>query len=390
MDELAETGVRFTQFYAASPVSSPSRAALLTGKTPQAAGLPSNAGSKRGKPGMPTEQVTIAEIMKEAGYTTGHIGKWHMGYTPPTMPNQQGFDYSFGHMGGCIDNYSHFFYWAGPNRHDLWKNGEEVWHDGEYFLDLMVEEIDQFMEKNKQEPFFLYWAINMPHYPYQGTEKWREHYRDLPSPRNKYAAFVSTIDEYIGLVLDKLKAEGLRDNTIIIFQSDHGHSMETRAFGGGGDNGPYRGAKFGLFEGGIRIPAIISWKGEIPQGKVRDQMGVNVDWLPTISDLCDFPLQEEDIAGKSLRDVIYDDSASPHHIFHWKLGNQWAVRMGNWKLLHNPNDPTKEDWSFKNDTTILINLNKDKGETNNLTNEYPDKVKKMKSLHIEWIDSVRN
>jgi len=394
MDKIAETGVKFTQFYAAGSVSSPSRAALMTGKTPQAAGLPGNAPHKKGEPGgMPTEQVTIAEIMKDAGYVTGHIGKWHMGYTKPTMPNQQGFDYSFGHMGGCIDNYSHFYYWRGPNRHDLWKNGEEVWHDGEYFPDLMVDEIDRFMERNKQEPFFLYWAINVPHYPYQGTEKWREHYSDLPSPRNKYAAFVSTMDEYIGMVLDKLKAKGLRDNTIVIFQSDQGHDEHIRAFSGGGDNGPYRGAKISLFEGGIRIPAMISWKnGEIPQGVVRDQMAVNVDWLPTIADLCDIPKRKEDIAGKSLLDVIYNDDPSPHHVFHWKSRGQWAVRMGKWKLLSNPIDPTRgkrEEWSFKKDTMFLIDLEQDKGEMNNLINDYPEKVAKMKSLHNEWINSLK-
>ena len=388
MDTLAKTGVRFTQFYAGAPVCSPSRAALMTGKTPQAAGLPGNAPSRKGHAGMPTEQVTIAEIMKDAGYTTGHIGKWHMGYTPPTMPNQQGFDYSFGHMGGCIDNYSHFFYWRGPNRHDLWKNGEEVWHPGEYFLDLMIDEVNQFVDRNRDKPFFLYWAINMPHYPLQATPKWREYYKDLPSPRNKYAAFVSTVDEYIGKALDKLKSAGLRENTIIIFQSDHGHSVETRTFGGGGNSGPYRGAKFSLFEGGIRIPAIISWKGEIPEGQVRDQMAVNVDWLPTITDLCDIPVKTDDIAGKSLKKVIYDDADSPHDLFHWQSGGQWAVRMNEWKLLHNPRDPAQEDWSFKNDTTLLINLEEDKGETNNLIEDYPEKAEKMQSLHKEWINQL--
>jgi len=216
----------------------------------------------------------------------------------------------------------------------------------------MIDEVNHFADRNKDKPFFLYWAINMPHYPLQATPKWREYYSDLPSPRNKYAAFVSTVDEYIGKALDKLKSAGLRENTIIIFQSDHGHSMETRTFGGGGNSGPYRGAKFSLFEGGIRIPSIISWKGDIPQGQVRDQMAVNVDWLPTITDLCDIPMETTDIAGKSLREVIYSDAESPHDGFQWQSGGQWAVRMNEWKLLHNPRDPAQEDWSFTNDTTF--------------------------------------
>jgi arylsulfatase A-like enzyme len=125
MDSIAARGVRFTQFYSAAPVCSPSRAGLLTGRYPLRAGLTGNASSRQGDPGMPP-QATLAKMFKAAGYATAHIGKWHLGFTPETMPNGQGFDYSFGHMGGCIDNLSHFFYWDGPNRHDLYRNGKEV------------------------------------------------------------------------------------------------------------------------------------------------------------------------------------------------------------------------------------------------------------------------
>jgi len=119
LDRLASQGIRFTQMYAPSAICSASRAGLLTGRFPARAGVPGNVSSEQGHAGMPTSEVTIAEMLKQAGYATGHVGKWHLGYTPETMPNGQGFDSSFGHMGGCIDNYSHFFYWQGPNRHDL-------------------------------------------------------------------------------------------------------------------------------------------------------------------------------------------------------------------------------------------------------------------------------
>lgn len=298
MDALAARGVRFTQFYAAAPVCSPSRAATLTGRYPLRAGLPTNASSQPDGRGMPTEQVTMAEMFKAAGYVTAHIGKWHLGYTPDQMPNAQGFDYSFGHMGGCIDNFSHFFYWQGPHRHDLYRNGKEVHYPGRFFGDLMVEEAARFITENRRHPFFLYFALNMPHYPYQGDLKWLKRYEHLPHPRNLYAAFLSTCDERIGLLLKKLDDLGLRQRTIVAFQSDNGHSTEERAHFGGGSAGPYRGAKFSLFEGGIRLPAIISWPGQLPEGEVRDQVVHACDWLPTLAELCGVKPLQTDLDGK--------------------------------------------------------------------------------------------
>ncbi len=385
MDRLAETGIKFTQFYAAAPVCSPSRAALLTGKTPLAAGLPGNTPSLKGKPGLPTEQLTIAEKLKENGYVTGHIGKWHLGYTPETMPNGQGFDYSFGHMGGCIDNYSHFFYWNGPNRHDLWENGEEIWMDGEYFQDVMAEKVDRFVEEHKTSPFFLYYAINLPHYPLQGTDKWRAHYRDMESPRNMYAATVSTVDERIGLLLDQLETLGLRENTIVIFQSDHGHSMEQRTFGGGGSAGIYRGAKFSLFEGGIRVPAMISWPASLPQNEARDQMCVNVDWFPTILDLCGIDYEEQAFEGKSMKEVIAEDASSAHDAFWWySRPNRWAVRKGDWKLLKNPIDPTEKAPITESDSLFLVNLQEGPSEMENLADQHPEIVQDLTQTYNNW------
>jgi arylsulfatase A len=389
IDALAEHGVRFTQFYAAAPVCSPSRAAVLTGRVPQRAGVPGNVSSAEGHAGMPTEQVTIAEMLKSAGYATGHVGKWHLGYTPETMPNGQGFDYSFGHMGGCIDNYSHFFYWNGPNRHDLWLQGKEIWRDGQYFPDQMVEHGKQFMAANAEKPFFLYWAINLPHYPLQGKEKWRKQYEHLPSPRNKYAAFISSMDEAIGELLAGLNELGLREDTVVIYQSDHGHSTEERTFSGGGSAGPYRGAKFSLFEGGIRVPAIISWPGTLPAGQVRSQMATACDWLPTIADLCGAEAPKHRLDGASLRDVISDGSAtSPHQTFHWQTGGgknpQWAVRDGDWKLIGNPRDTSNKAPLGKGDQRFLVNLANDVTEMKNVAADHPEIVARLTQLHDAW------
>lgn len=391
IDLLAKTGVKFTQFYAAAAICSPSRAALLTGKTPLAAGLPGNAGSKKGVEGLPSEQVTIAEKLKENGYTTAHIGKWHLGYTKETSPNNQGFDYSFGHMGGCIDNYSHFFYWAGPNRHDLWENGEEIWMDGAYFQDLTSQKTNTFIEQNKENPFFIYYAINLPHYPLQGTDKWREYYKDLDSPRDKYAAAISTVDERIGILLEKLDELNLRDDTIIIFQSDHGHSMEERTFGGGGSAGPYRGAKFSFFEGGIRVPAIISYPGKIPENEERDELSINVDWFPTILDFANINYQSNVFEGKSLHDVILKNTASPHNEFWWwDNEDRWAVRKGNWKLLKNPKDPSQKKPVTTVDSYYLVNLKDDQSESINLANERPEKVKELVQSYKVWYNKTKN
>ena len=368
MDQLARQGVRFTQFYAAGPVCVPSRIGLLTGRIPQYGGLEGS--------GPLGSQVMIAEEMKQAGYATAHIGKWHLAHGPDSLPCDQGFDYSFGHHDGCIDNYSHFFYWNGPNRHDLWRNGKEVFHDGEFFPDLMVREANEFMEKNKDKPFFLYFAMNAPHYPYQGTPKWLELYSDLEYPRNLYAAFVSTMDERIGQLLKKVDDLGLRENTIVIFQSDQGHSTEVRAHGGGGSSGPYRGSKGSLYEGGLRVPAIISWLGHLPENQVRNQMATGCDWYPTILDLCELPAAKHRIDGKSLTPILTNAAApSAHEDFYWKFRDTWVVREGKWKLMVSPKK------------TELYDIPNDPGEATNLADEYPAVVTRLMNIGKEYRDS---
>ncbi|MBT5169824.1 MAG: sulfatase-like hydrolase/transferase [Opitutales bacterium] len=394
IDSLAKRGVRFQQMYSPSAICSASRSGLMTGRFPARAGVPGNVSSEEGVPGIPTGQVTIAEVMKDAGYKTGHIGKWHLGYTPETMPNAQGFDYSWGHMGGCIDNYSHFFFWKGPNRHDLWRNGEHINEDGFFFQDSMVREINGFITQNREKPFFVYWALNSPHYPLQGTAKWRDYYKDIPSPRSKYNAFVSTLDEKIGEMLTHLDQIGLTDNTIIIFQSDHGHSTEERTFHGGGSAGIYRGAKGCLFEGGIRVPSIVTLPGVIPENQVRDQMVTGVDWFPTLAEFCGIELPGHHIDGKSIKDVILDNGAnSPHDTFYWQLGKgktpEWVVREGNWKLHGNPKDNSQKAPITKNDKLFLANLAMDPTEMTNLAFKYPEVVKRLSDLQSEYDSSIQ-
>jgi arylsulfatase A-like enzyme len=392
LDRLAKEGTRFTQFYVGAPVCSPSRAALMTGRYPQGAGVPGNVSSQPGHTGMPSEQITIAEMMKSADYATGHVGKWHLGYTPETMPNGQGYDSSFGHMGGCIDNYSHFFYWSGPNRHDLWRNGREVWNDGEFFGDLMVDECKNFINENKEQPFFLYWAINMPHYPLQGKDKWRKKYQHLDAPRRMYAAFISTMDEMVGKVIDHLDESGLREDTLIIYLSDHGHSVEQRTFSGGGSSGDFRGHKFTLWEGGIRVPCIVSWPGRIPQNVVRNQTAVSIDWMPTIAQYCGIKPPEHKIDGKSIVSIIESsDAPSPHKVIHWQTsrGKHWAVREGNWKLVHNGPATDYQGRKLPKAENFLSNIAQDATETNNIASSNPGIVRRLTNLHENWLSQIQ-
>lgn len=394
IDKLAKNGVRFSSFYSASPICSPSRASLLCGRYPQRAGLVDNASGSYGGGGMPGSQFTMAEMFKQGGYKTAHIGKWHVGYNPETMPNAQGFDYSWGFMGGCIDNFSHFYYWGGPNRHDLWRNGKEIYEPGKFLADRMVEEAGNFMKQNKSEPFFMYFAINIPHYPLQPDPKWLEYYKNLPSPRNMYAAFVSTMDERVGRLLKKVDEQGLTNNTIIIFQADQGHSEEERTFGSGGFAGPYRGSKFSVFEGGIRVPAIISWPGQIAKNEVRDQFVANIDWYPTLAEYCQLQLPDRKIDGRSITQVISSKTAeSPHPIFFWQsLGSkdnpQWAVREGDWKLLHNPLQAAANE--LPADKLMLINIKNDSSERKNEAEKNPGIVAKLKQKYLDWIGEVKN
>lgn len=385
IDGLAKQGVRFSQFYGA-PVSSISRASLLTGQFSKRAGVTTNVG---GNSYLPLEKETIAERMRSNGYRTALIGKWHLGDKMGCGPNEQGFDYFWGFRGGCVDSYSHFYYWGGPNCHDLWKNNQEIFSPGNFFTAENMKEIRKFVAEDKSKPFFLYWAVNIPHYPLQPSQKWLDYYADLPNPRKMYAAFVSTFDDYLGELRSFLVAEGLAENTIIVFQSDNGHSMEDRTFRGGGYSGPYRSGKFSMFEGGIRVPAIICWPKELPQGEVRNQLTMNVDWFPTLVELCDLSTEGMDVDGKSLVSVIKDGSTpSPHKVLHFDFADQWAVHCGDWKLIANVEDVTpKKRESLKG--LFLSNLEKDNTESENLAERYPQKVKELQALRDAYVNSLK-
>ncbi|NNJ26089.1 sulfatase family protein [Alienimonas chondri] len=392
LDRLAAGGLTLTQMYAPAPVCSASRVGLLTGRYPARAGQPGNGP-------LAAEETTLAEVFRDAGYRTGLVGKWHLGSDGDRNPAGQGFGDSFGHLGGCIDNYSHFFYWNGPNRHDLFDNGREVYRPGEYFPRLMVDRCKAFVGEGgdavvDEKPWLLYWAFNAPHYPYQGEPEWLERYADLPTPRREYCAFVSSMDRYIGELLDHLEATDQAENTIVVFQADHGHSTETRAFGGGGNAGPYRGAKYSLFEGGIRVPAVVRYPQRFPAGERREQFLTGCDWLPTLCDLCDVPPPAVTLDGRSIADVLADDAPLDRPPYYWQMGGgakpQWAVREGRWKLLARPLDTTQPQTERPNGGRLpgeyfLADLNADPGERTNLAAEHPEIVERLRGVRAEIV-----
>ncbi|MEQ1842678.1 MAG: sulfatase-like hydrolase/transferase, partial [Verrucomicrobiales bacterium] len=227
---------------------------------------------------------------------------------------------------------------------------------------------------------------------YQGDAKWLEHFKDLPYPRNLYAAFVAAQDQRLGDLFATIEKLGLREKTIIVFQSDNGHSTEERAHFGGGSAGSYRGAKFSLFEGGIRLPAIISWPGRLPQKESRDQLAHACDWLPTLAELAGVDVPAVKLDGRSLFGVLSDSAApSPHQgrALHWQVGEglraDWAVREGDWKLIGRSRDTGAGD-RLPPIENLLFNLAEDPGEKNDLASKHPDQVRRLRELHEKHLD----
>ncbi len=397
MDMLAKTGVRFTQAYA-HIVCCPARAMLMTGRYPQRCNVNMwTQGNAKGekKRNMFRQEVTIAEVLKGAGYRTGLFGKWHLGADFDHGPTEQGFGEFFGLRGGFIDNYNHHFLHSN-GFHDLYEGKKEVMAKGKYFPDMITERAMQFIDKNRQSPFFMYVAFNTPHYPEQADKKFDDRYKDMEMPRRSYAKMISTTDDRMGMIVDRLEKHGLRDNTIIVFMSDNGHSAEDfkirgkdhtsglaeganyGANGGGGNTGKWLGQKNSFLEGGIRVPAVISYPAKLSKGLVRGQAITAMDWMPTILDLCNVELPDVKLDGKSLVSVIRSESAKSHYnVLHWQWGDRWAVRQGDWKLI-----------SEGDKGQSLGNLSDWQPEKKNYIKEKPDIAKRLQALHDEWLKEV--
>jgi arylsulfatase A len=372
LDTLADRGVRFEQFYVTAPACLPSRASLMTGRHPQHVLEPGV--------GMSSSAVTLAELLRSAGYRTAVFGKWHLGSREEASPLEQGFDRFVGFKFGAIDNYSHYDYWSGGASPAFWRESEMRGEAGAYFPDIVTDEAVQFIGTNRDHPFFLYLPYNIPHYPLQSPSEIYARYEHLDhGPRRFYGAFVSAMDERIGRVLQAVGDNGLTRDTIIVFLSDHGHSEEAPAMGGGGRATPYRGGKATLWEGGIRVPCIVAWPGTLPAGQVRHQPSSSIDWLPTIAEWCGVPLLGLEIDGHSLRAVIETAQAvATHETLFWTWDGWTAVRDGPWKLV------VDGDGSGH-----LYNLASDPGERRNLLVSQTATAQRLAGLREAWFQQLR-
>jgi arylsulfatase A len=402
IDKLSATGVKFTQAYSHT-VCCPARAALMTGRHPQRGGVNNwTQGDMNGPDGinMALEEVTIAEALQAAGYRTALFGKWHLGAHRDFGPEKQGFDEFFGIRDGFIDNYNHYFL-HGTGFHDLYEGTTQVKAEGSYFPELMVERSLKFIDENKDRPFFLFVPFNIPHYPTQALPEYSAKYSELPEPRRSYAAMVSTTDYYLGKIVDKLESAGLREKTIVIFQSDNGHSTENAkisvenhksglakgtnygANGGGGYTGRWLGAKASFLEGGIRVPAVLSYPAKVPGNIVREQAITAMDWFPTVLEFCGVkPPAGVAFDGHSLLPLL-DDAAAPsrYSTMHWAWQDRWAVREGSWKLLFNDRGSGGRP-PF--DRVHLANLDDPQPEATNYAAERPEVVTRLTRLHDLW------
>jgi arylsulfatase A-like enzyme len=396
IDSLAENGMRFSSMYSGSPVCSPSRACLLTGRYPGNAGVRAILAGHRRASGLTSEVPTIATALKKLGYKTGISGKWHLGLKDECRPNANGFDEFSGFLAGCVDYYSHIFYWGMADgntnpTHDLWEDNEEVYDNGKYMTERITDKSVDFIRRHKDEPFMLYVAYNAPHYPMHAPEKYMKRFAHLPWDRQVMAAMISAVDDGVGEIKNELIRQGIADNTIIYFQSDNGPSRESRNWMDGrtdlyygGTSGVFKGHKFSLFDGGIRIPAILHWPEKL-SAQVVDTPHIAADIFPTILEACGGDVSEYELDGKSLVPMIEGTGESLHDYIFWEMEGQTAVRKGKYKLVINGR---LEEFAEVQDEYFLSDIEADPGEKINLAEEHPELCEELKNAALSWRQGI--
>jgi arylsulfatase A len=412
IDKLAEEGIRFTNAYAASCVCSPTRASILSGKYPGRSNITmaipikgyARINGGKGTPlkdadytmNMPLEEITIAEALKNAGYATANIGKWHVCEDSAYFPEYQGFDVNIGGSGrGHSANYFYPYYgkWRMAEGHPWieW-NTLPGGEPGEYLTDRLTEEALSFMENNKNRPFFLYLSHYAVHTPIQAKKSLIEKYSGIAPDSMKghihpeYAAMIESVDESMQAVVEKLEKLNLTENTIIVFVSDNGgHGSWT-------SNYPLRGNKGNFYEGGIRVPLIFKWPGKIQPSTTSEMPVISNDFYPTLLEMAGLPLMpEQHRDGLSLWPLLKGASSLERDALYWHFPNYIdrsshpdpatpcsVIRSGDWKLIER----------FESGECELFNLKEDLAEKNDLSDEMPEKVEELKKMLAKWRKDV--
>jgi len=376
IDRLAASGVRFTSGYSSHPYCSPMRAALMAGRYQHRFGYERNIAYDQHNMvmGLPLTEKTVAARMQEAGYTTGAIGKWHLGAAEPFQPNKRGFDFWFGFRGGGHQYFDvnlniklHENYFA-----SLERNGQPEGLDG-YLTTTLTDGAIGFIKSNKDSPFFLYLAYNAPHGPLQAPEVYKQKYLTIEDPKRRtYAAMVHALDDEIGRIIETLEELNLTENTIVFFMSDNGGPE----FANASDNGPLRGGKGEVYEGGIRVPFMVSWPGKIEKHQVNDHPVMSIDLMRTALELGGAPLEEKLEGVNLLPYLIGEKTGVPNEALFWRMenGTDYAVRSGPWKLAK-----ARDQAGIQ-----LYNVEKDIGETNNLASSNPEALGRLIKLYEDW------
>jgi arylsulfatase A-like enzyme len=393
IDKLAAAGVRLEQFYV-QPVCSPTRAALLTGRYPMRHGLQVGVVRPWAQYGLPLEERTLPQALKEAGYVTAICGKWHLGHFDPAyLPTRRGFDHQYGHYNGALDYFTHM-----RDGGFDWHRDDKVCRDEGYSTYLLAKECERLIvAHDATKPLFLYVPFNAVHAPHQAPEKYTEPYAHFKGQRRIYAGMVAAMDEAIGQIVGALEKRGLRKNTLIFFCSDNGGPQP----GVVTSNGLLRASKGTLYEGGIRVPALAVWDGKLKPGAVCNEPLHIVDWYPTLLKLAGVSLHQKlALDGRDLWPTLAEGKPTPHEeILHNVTPVAGAIRRGDWKLVVNGGRGTAEPetkpeggqrraagrasqpqgLTLSNPQTELFNIAQDPTEKTDLSEQFPGKLKELRA-----------
>lgn len=377
IDRIATEGIRFTSATVTHAFCSPSRAGIMTGRYQQRYGHECNVPFSLTNPniGLPLSETLLSECLKEKGYHTMMVGKWDLGGAEKFRPLSRGFDEMFGFLDGGHEYFPDRLTVTDPVFHKdgyrtkLLKNTERV-DEKEYLTDAFTREACEFIQRNAEQPFFLYLAYNAPHVPLQAPAEYLNRFKTLTGNRRAYAAMVSTMDDGIGRVLNSLDEAGVHDSTLIFFLSDNGGHLDH-----GASNAPLRDGKGRVYEGGIRVPMAMCWAGKIPAGGRYDEVVSSLDIFATIADVISLECAELDLDGVSLIPYVTElRREPPHNILFWRLGggSMSAVREGSYKSVR------------INGNYELYNLTTDPQEKNDLSKEQPEKLQEILKSYQQW------